>query len=315
MTSRQLAALSGVGLVWGASFLFIRVLLNAGVAPFGVSAARTAFGALAMLPFAFVLRRQFPRTRGTWLAMALLGLTNFALPWTLFSFAGRLVPSGIGSITNSANPLLAALVAACLFKVDPLTKRQVGGLALGFLGVVALLGEDLGNLGGSAPRAIALMLAAVTSYALSSASIRRWFSQVPSVPLAFSQVTFAAIYLAPIAYFDGSFESARFGWQEWATLFALGAGGSGIAVVWYMWLIRSVGPVRASLVTYLIPPVGVTLGWIVLGEPIGWNMLAGLVLILGGLALVQGVSFRRGPKAEVAMSPIAPSASPEIGGR
>ena len=162
--------------------------------------------------------------------------------------------------------------------------------------MVALLGEDLGNLGGSAPRAIALMLLAVTCYALSSASIRRWFRDVPSVPLAFAQVTFAAIYLAPIAYFDGSYESARFGWGEWATLLALGAGGSGIAVVWYMWLIQNVGPVRASLVTYLIPPVGITLGWLVLDEALGWNMLAGLVLILGGLALVQGVPLGRKPK-------------------
>ncbi len=313
MTAKQFAALSGVGLVWGASFLFVRVLLNAGVAPFGVSAARTAFGALAMLPFAFALRRQLPRSRRTWLAMAILGLLNFALPWTLFSFAGRLVPSGIGSITNSANPLLAAIVSASLFKFEPLTKRQIGGLVVGFLGVVALLGEDLANLGGSAPRAIALMLAAVTCYALSSASIRRWFSDVPSVLLAFTQVTFAAIYLAPIAYFDGSFESAHFGWEQWATLLALGAGGSGIAVVWYMWLIRNVGPVRASLVTYIIPPVGISLGWLVLDEPIGWNMLAGLVLILGGLALVQGVRLKRPARGPI--SPLAPSVSPETGGQ
>jgi drug/metabolite transporter (DMT)-like permease len=118
--------------------------------------------------------------------------------------------------------------------------------------------------------------------------VRRWLLHIPSIALTIGQVGFAALFLAPVALLTGAYSHADMGAAEWASVFALGAGGSGFAVMCYMWLIGQIGAVRASVVTYLMPPIGIFLGWLVLEESIGWNMLFGLGLIIGGVALVQG---------------------------
>jgi drug/metabolite transporter (DMT)-like permease len=87
------------------------------------------------------------------------------------------------------------------------------------------------------------------------------------------------------------------GAAEWGSVAALGGLGSGVAVIAYMWLIGSLGPVRASVVTYLMPPIGVLLGWAVLDEHIGWNLVLAILLIVSGVALVQNLSLRRLPGA------------------
>ncbi len=291
MTSRQLAALLVLASVWGASFLFIRVLADAGVAPLGISAGRTAFGLATLTPFAWVARHQFPRARRTWLALAGLGLVNFALPWTLFGFGEKHVPSGAASIINSGMPLWSAVFSTVLVRSDRLTPARTGGLLLGFAGVTAVMGADLGDLGGSSVRGTSAIVLATVCYGFSGVSIRRWLGHVPALPLTIGQIGFACLVLMPVALATGAYSDAYMGGAEWASIILLGAAGSGIAVAIYMWLIGEVGAVRAAVVTYMMPPVGVTLGWLLLDERIGWNLVAGLVLIVLGVALVQGVSF------------------------
>jgi drug/metabolite transporter (DMT)-like permease len=97
----------------------------------------------------------------------------------------------------------------------------------------------------------------------------------------------------PAALATGAFSGAEMSIQVVSSAVALGTLGSGVAVVGYMYLIQNVGPVRASIVTYMAPPIGVILGWLVLDESIGWNLVAALACILAGVALVQGMSPRR----------------------
>jgi drug/metabolite transporter (DMT)-like permease len=289
VTTRQLAALLVLGVVWGASFLFLRVLVTAGMEPLGVSAARTLLGILSLVPVAYLYRSQFPRARRTWLAMAVLALTNFALPWTLFGIGQRHVPSGVGSITNSAQPLFAAIFATMVIRADSLGRLRVAGLLLGFGGVVVLMGSGLRHLGPESLKGIPIMVLATLCYGGSSVSIRRWLQHVAPIPLTFVQIGFATVYLAPLALFTGAYGHVAMGWHEWASLVLLGVVGSGFAVVIFMWLIQQVGPVRAAVVTYLMPPIGIFLGWLLLDEQIGWTMVAGLTLIITGVAMVQGV--------------------------
>ncbi|MCE7928433.1 MAG: DMT family transporter [Dehalococcoidia bacterium] len=291
MTTRQVAALLTLALVWGASFLFIRVLADADVQALGISSGRTALGLATLVPFAWIARRQFPRDGRTWMALAGLGFANFALPWSLYGYGEHHVESGVASIINSGMPLWAAIFSVMLIRADDFSRARVLGLALGFGGVVAVMGGGTSGVDGESLRGMLAMVGATVCYAFSSVSIRRWLGHVPALPLTIGQIGFAACFLAPVALATGAFDDARMGAAEWGSLLTLGAAGSGFAVVIYMWLIGEVGAVRAAVVTYMMPPIGVTLGWLLLDEPVGWNLLVGLALIVAGVALVQGVRF------------------------
>lgn len=244
---------------------------------------------LTLVPFAWASRHAFPRDRRTWAALAALGVVNFAAPWTLVALSQEHIPSSVASIVNSAMPLWAGIFSAILIRSERLTAIQVAGLMLGFLGVVAIMGADLGDFGGDSVLGVTIMLLATSMYGSSTVFIRRYMSHVTPVALTVGQVGFAAILLLPLAFATGAFEEAAFGGAEISAVLALGALSSGLAIVLFMWLIREVGPVRASVVTYMMPPIGVFLGWAVFSEPIGWNLLVGLLLIATGVALVQGL--------------------------
>ncbi len=302
MTSRQLMALSGLAIIWGASFLFIRVLVDAGFGPLGISGARCALGVTVLLPLAWSQRGQFPRRRATWMALAILGLVNFAVPWTLFAIGARYVPSGVATITNAAQPLWAAIFATMLIRTESLGRAKAIGLLIGFGGVVLLMEGRVTGLDAGSLRGIPVMLLATLCYGISSVSIRRWLHQVPAIPLTVSQLAVATVILLPAALATGAYDGAEAGWHEWTSLLGLGIAGSGVGVFLYMWLIGQIGPVRASLVTYLMPPIGLALGALLLDEPVGWSMLGGLALIVLGIAVVQGRSLRRRPVPARALS-------------
>lgn len=289
MTSRQLSTLLLLAAIWGGSFLYVRVLVDAGMAPSGVAALRTSIGAVVLLPFLVAARRSIPRDAHTWLWMLGLGALNFAAPWLLVAMSQERIPSGVAAIVNSAMPFWAAIFAVMLTRGEPLRRRQVAGLIVGFLGVVALLGEGLASLRTDAMLGIGFMLLGTACAGLSSVIIRRWLGHVAPIPLTVGQLGFASAMLLPFAFAQGAYRDVETGAGEIASALALGALGSGLAVVLYMWLISQVGAVRSTVVTYIIPPIGVFLGWAVLDEPIGWNLVAGLGLVAVGVALVQGV--------------------------
>jgi drug/metabolite transporter (DMT)-like permease len=242
--------------------------------------------------------------------MIALGVLNFAIPWTLFGIAETHVPSGAAAVANASAPLWSAVLATLFLAAEPLDGRRSAGLLLGFAGVIVLMGGDLQDLSGAAAASILLILAATLCYAASAVSIRRWLRDVPPVPLASVQVATAACLLMPAALVTGAFDDADIGTQAASSALALGALGSGLAVVGYMYLIQNAGPVRASVVTYLAPPIGVFLGWLLLDESLGWNLFAALGFILAGAALVQGVKGRRFASRFWPATP-APAASPD----
>lgn len=292
MTNRQFVILIALSLTWGCSFLLIKVIVDGGVEPMGMSGVRTLFGAATLIPFAWRARSAFRQTRQAWVWMLGLGVLNFAIPWTLFGVAGSHVASGVSAVGNAAMPLWAALFSVVLLKAERLGGLRIAGLLLGFVGVIVLMSEDVTNISASQAGSIGLILLATCCYGISSVSIRRWLGHVPAVPLATVQVGTAAALLMPAAILTGGFSNADFDLQVVSSLVALGTLGSGLAVVAMMYLIQNLGPVRASVVTYIVPPVGVFLGWIVLDEAIGWNLLLALAFILSGVALVQGVGPR-----------------------
>ena len=251
----------------------MRVLVVAGMEPFGVSGARCLLGTIALAPLAVLLRGRFPRDRKTWTWLVALGLFNFAIPWTLFSLGQKHVPSGIGSIANSALPLSAAVISTIMIKTERLGPTRIVGLLLGFAGVLVVVSGRVDGLDEESLLGIPPMLLATLFYGVCIVSIRKYLSHVPALPLTFAQIGVAALALMPLALATGSFSDVSMGWQEWTSLLVLGVAGSGLTPVLYMWLIGEVGPVRAGVATYLMPPVGLLLGRVFLGEAVGWSMI------------------------------------------
>jgi drug/metabolite transporter (DMT)-like permease len=287
LTSRQLVAFSTLAFLWGSSFLFIKVLVNAGVSPLGIAALRTSLGALVLLPFAWPARRHFPRGRRDIAIVALLGLLNFAAPWTLFGVGQEFAPSAVGAIVNASNPVWAAVIAVPFLAGETLTRLRALGLAAGFIGVAILAGGRIDGLDNETLFGVPPMVLATICYAVSAVIIRAAIPGLRALPLTISQLAVATAVLVPLALVTRGYDGASFGWNEWASLFLLGCVGSGLGVLIYMWLISEVGPVRSAVVTYLMTPIGVLLGWWLLDEEVTWTLAAGLVLILSGVALVQ----------------------------
>jgi drug/metabolite transporter (DMT)-like permease len=284
--------LLSLGTIWGASFLFIKVCVDGGVEPLGMSSTRCLLGTLTLLPIVALRREPLPRRWRTWALMAFLGFLNFALPWTLFGIAEQHAPSGAASIANSSQPLWAAIIVAFVLRADRLSGVRLAGLLLGFGGVGVLMGRDIFDTSDNATTAILLMVFATFLYATSAVTIRRFLGGVSPLVLAAAQLGFATLFLAPLAFATSAVPTPDLRANVLLSLFLLGALNSGVAVSLYMWLIGEVGPVRAAVVTYLMPPIGVTLGWLFLGESVGWNLAGGLALVVAGVALVQQVPVR-----------------------
>lgn len=293
MTARQLAALLTAATVWGGSFLFIRVLVDAGVEPMGVAASRMGIAVVILAPAAAMARRSFPRRRTHVALLAVLGVVNFAIPFTLFGFAEQRVTSGTAAVVNASMPFWTAILAALFVAGEGFTRSRTLGLAAGFLGVAAVASSDVAVDDGGTVTGVMLVLAATFCYGASAVAVRRWLAGVPALWITGLQMFFGTLVVGPLALGTGAYADAAMGPAEWSSMLALGAGGSALGILLYMWLIGQIGPVRASVVTYLPPPIGVFLGWLLLGEPIGWGLLAGLVLIVGGVALVQGPDMLR----------------------
>jgi drug/metabolite transporter (DMT)-like permease len=312
VTQRELATLSALVVVWGASFLFIQVLLDADIDPLGVSAARLLTGALVLAPIAWFARDQFPSDRRSWAFIVGLGLFNFALPWTLFPISQQHIPSGVASIANSCTPVWASVLAAFLIPGEHFTLRRAIGLGMGFFGILVLMAGDVGHVGGNHAWGILGVVLATLLYGISAVFIRMKMRHVRPVGLAMGQIGVGAAVMMPLALATNSYGDAKMGLPEWSSLLILGGVGSGLGPVIYMSLIQSLGPVRASVVTYLMPPIGVFLGWLVLDETIGWNLVIASLLIVSGVALVQNIAIRALSRAAyrrispVASSPVEP---------
>ncbi len=290
MSTRHAAILFALSVTWGASFLFIKVQLDAGLDPLGVASLRTALGAAALLPFVLRPTAAVHLTRRTAALLAGLGVVNFAVPWTLIALAEHHISSGMASIANSTAPLWAAILAVAFLREERVNRSRGAGLLLGFTGIVILAGpRSVLALSGEA-LGVGLVLLSTLSYAAAAIVIRRTTAGLSPAVVAFGQVAVAALVLAPLAVATGAYTATAWSAQAILAALALGILGSGIAVVAYMFLIQQIGAVRSTLVTYLIPPWGVLLGWLFLGEPLSWNLLVGLLVILAGILLVQGVT-------------------------
>lgn len=278
--------LGALSLIWGFSFLLIKVGTGA-YAPFQVTLGRLAFGT-AVLAAALVVRRQrLPRGARTWAHLTVAAFFLNALPFSLFAYAELTIPSTLAGICNATSPLWGMALSLVALSEDRPTRLRVAGLGLGFLGVLTVLGAWQGFAGLDGP-GTAMALLASLSYPVGWIYVRRTLAGAnhSHLSLTGAQLLLATVQLTVVTPLFTDVPT-HFPVLPLLAVAALGALGTGIAMLVQYGLVAEVGPTTAQTVTYFVPVIATAAGIALLGEPLAWSTPVGAVIVLAGAALTQ----------------------------
>jgi len=275
------------GIIWGSSFLFMKVALG-GISPAQVAWSRLILGALTLGLFVALRRDRLPRSLKLWGHMTVLAVSFCVVPFLLFSWAQQHVTSGLASIYNATTPIMTAVMAGLLFRVERLKLVQIAGILVGILGVMVIIAPWQGLDLNQSLLAQFAILGATACYGFSLAYMRRFVSNSGMSALVFSflNIGIAAAIMAVLTPVIALTPIALDPWII-GSVILLGCLGTGVAYIWNQNTLRAWGPTRASTVTYITPVVGVALGILILGEGLSWNEPVGAIVVFLGILLAQ----------------------------
>jgi drug/metabolite transporter (DMT)-like permease len=281
VTRRGLILFISLGIAWGIPYLFIKVAVGE-LEPGMVVLARSALAAILLLPLALFRREVGPVLR-RWRPMLAYTIVEIVIPWFFLSSAEQHLPSSTAGLLLAAVPLVGVAVAFFMGRPARLSKINWLGIAIGMLGVAALVGLDVG---GSDLFAVAQMALVAVGYALGPAILSRWMPDLPGVGVVAVSLAGAAIAYVPVVVLTRSWPAV---WPSAAVTLAiivLAVVCSALAFLLMVGLIAEIGPVKATTITYVNPAVAILAGVIVLGERVTvWTVL-GFALVLAGSWLV-----------------------------
>jgi drug/metabolite transporter (DMT)-like permease len=285
MTRRGWLLFAAMGIIWGTPYLLIKVAVG-DLTPAALVFFRTALGAALLVPVA-AMRGELGPLRALWKPLVLYSLVEVAVPWFLLADAERHLSSSFTGLLIATVPLVGAVLAwrtRAEYRVDG---RRLAGLLIGFAGVAALLGlntqvHDFGAVGEVAMVSVC--------YAVGPVIIARRFSAVPAVGVVAASLAITALLYAPVglAQMPHHVPSAA----VLGSVTGLGVVCTALAFVLFFALIAAVGPVRATVITYVNPAVALCLGVVLLGEPVTVGVIAGFALILVGSYLANSRDAR-----------------------
>ena len=305
MRLKEWAAFVVLGLIWGSSFLWIKIGVES-ITPIMLVTLRVSFGLLALLAVVFAQRQALPRDRSTLLKYGFMGVFNLVLPFLLITWGETKIDSSLASILNAATPLFVIIIAHFWLHDEKITGPRLGGLLMGFAGVVVLVLQNLKpeTMQGDILGELAVLLATV-SYAVALIFSRKYLRGTKPVV----QSTMILVVATALMWIIMPVADRPLVWPAtpltWLAVIWLGVLGLCVAYLLFFYLNNAVGPTRASLVTYVFPVVGVVLGIIFLSEPLTWNMIVGSILVVGGIVVVN-----RKPRVKAEVQPevaIAPA--------
>lgn len=280
--------------LWGSSFTFIKASLH-GLTPGQLVLARLLLGTVVLLALAGLRRVPLPRGTDLWGHVAAAALFGNVLPFLLLSYGERSTGAGLAGVLVGATPLLTLGIATAALPAERATTRKTVGLLLGFVGVVVVIGPWSDATGTFAGRAACF--GAALSYATGYVYVRRFLTPRALAPLAAaaSQLLAAAVLMGLALPFM-AWHTPHFTGRVTLSILFLGLFSTGLAYVLYFRLINDIGATNASAVNYVVPVAAVVIGAVALGETVSWNLLAGGVIVLIGMAYAEN-RLRRTPKA------------------
>jgi drug/metabolite transporter (DMT)-like permease len=285
--------LFALGLMWGTSYVWIKVAVQT-LPTFTLIAARLGIGLALLATVAAVRRLELPRNPRIYGHLLVMALINIVIPFTLITNAEQQVNSNLAAIINGSVPLFVVVLAALFLHDEPLTANRLGGIAVGYVGVIVLVAPGLlaSGAGGTVAGEVAL-IGSTLAYAGGAVYARAKMRGVaPLVPALF-QVTFAFVVITAIAFaterpFDATWPTETIFAIAWLGIF-----GSGLAYILNFRLLSRIGAGGTSVLAYLLPIVGIVSGFFVRNEPVDISIVLGTALILGGIGLA---SSKRGQR-------------------
>lgn len=272
-----------LGIIWSSSFMWIKIALEE-IGPTTLVAFRVLFGFLFCAAIIFIQRTNWPAKFNEWWPLLFLGLINQAIPFFLISWGQQAIDSSVAAILDATVPLFTIVIAHFFLDDDKMTVFKVTGLLIGFIGIVILLSEDVGESASSVMGQAAVVLASMF-YAISGIFIRRKTQNTPGYIRSGIPLLSATFIMWPFAFITESPIQFPQSGITWISLLFLGIVGSGFAFVLAYYLIHEIGPTKLSLVTYIFPLGGVILGVVFLNEQMTWQILLGGTLIVTSLAV------------------------------
>jgi drug/metabolite transporter (DMT)-like permease len=286
VTPRQVTLMLALGTIWGSSYLFIKNLVDA-ADPVTIIAVRMVLGAITLGAILLLQRRMLPAWGTVWGHLAVMSLLGNLLPFWLIAWSQKHTTSALAAVLNAAIPLFTLLIAATAFRMERITPNRVAGIALGMVGVAFLTGSSVLDFGSSGGLGALALLGASLCYGFAFAYARRFVRGNPLSNVT-AQLGMGAIVIVPVALATGWVETDKLAATDIAGWIILSAVGTGLAYVIYYGLIAEMGATAASFVTYIIPVVGVILGWVILDERLAWTGFVGMALIVVGVWVSVG---------------------------
>lgn len=282
----EFALLTFLSVLWGSSFIAVKIAVDHGLPPLSLATLRIGIGAVILLGLAIARRQAWPRGIKVWATLLLLGIIGNGLPFFLISWGEQYTPSNLAAILMAVIPVFVVMLAHLMTHDEKLTFGKSIGVTLAFIGIIVLVGVDALNGIGSAVTGQLAILGACVSYSFQGPIARR-------LPPIGSEMTTGIILLLAFLCLLPFWLIHDQPWQVTMTTPSL------LATIWlgfistaagnllYYLVLRRAGAGFASFNNYLVPLMGIAWGYFCLDETPGWNALAALVLILGGLACAR----------------------------
>jgi drug/metabolite transporter (DMT)-like permease len=251
-----------------------------------------ASGALTLAAYVALAGHGFRALRPYARPLALLGAINTAVPFFLIAWGQQYIDSGLASILNASAPLFTALFALGYDRSQRSTGMRLVGILVGFAGVVLLVGFELSG-GERAVVGGLAVVAASACYGIGGLYAGRRFNGLPASLVAFGALVWSSLFTAPF----GLAQASSPGWEAILSVLYLGVAATGVAYLLYFGLIAGAGASKAVLVTYLVPSLALVYGAVFLDEAVTAIAIAGLALVLAGVALGTGAVGRGGRRA------------------
>lgn len=292
MSRRDLIIFISLSFMWSLSFIFYRV----GVPEFGsmsFASLRVIFAGLTMLAFVAFDPSHLKAVRKHWKLLTVVGLVSTTIPFILFSYAAQSVNAGVLAVLNAAVPMMSGFIASTFFN-DKLSKKQTLGLMIGIVGVVILMSDSLFGAAselssGLLPMGYALL--GCVGYAVGANVTKNYLQDTSPVAITIGAMLIASVVMLPVAIYEFPYGQS-ISLKAWVSVVCIGVFSTAIAFIFINELIKSIGPMRATSITLVIPIFAIIFGYILLDEALDTEAIIGSAVILFGTYLSLNLSLK-----------------------